>query len=344
MFARPVRPQGAGDPRHARSPCSRASRSMFGIVPNRGVRARNGTLVMQTGLAAGACAHLGAHESGVDRPERRDDPGGFRRGPSSSLLSNKQHRMGALARTGGGSPSGSTPAPATTSGSRQLPAGPLSRLTFDSTVRGAPPVGARRTGSSPTSWTATVRSAQRRADGTGSGGRRSSRTKEHLLEGFWSRDGTVAGGADRRRQTGGVGQREHRRAQARGGQRRRRSCSPPRARRVGARALSRTGGGWRTPRTRPAARRCTSGPSPTWTTGSGRSPPTAGRHRSGRHSGRELFYVDAARNMMVAPVPTGDPSSSARGSRLFTLGDDIYLNRRRSGTRRSTSLRTTGDS
>ena len=42
------------------------------------------------------------------------------------------------------------------------------------------------------------------------------------------------------------------------------------------------------------------------------------------HSGRELFYVDGERNMMVAPMPTG-PSQLGARVRLFKLRDDIYL-------------------
>ena len=42
------------------------------------------------------------------------------------------------------------------------------------------------------------------------------------------------------------------------------------------------------------------------------------------HSGRELFYVDAERNMMVAPMPTG-PSQLGARVRLFKLRDDLYL-------------------
>jgi hypothetical protein len=43
------------------------------------------------------------------------------------------------------------------------------------------------------------------------------------------------------------------------------------------------------------------------------------------HSGRELFYVDAERNMMVAPVPAAGPSQLGARVKLFTLGNAIYL-------------------
>jgi len=44
------------------------------------------------------------------------------------------------------------------------------------------------------------------------------------------------------------------------------------------------------------------------------------------HSGRELFYVDAARNMMLAPVPAAGPSQMGARVKLFTLGNDVFLN------------------
>ncbi len=43
------------------------------------------------------------------------------------------------------------------------------------------------------------------------------------------------------------------------------------------------------------------------------------------HSGRELFYVDADRNMMVVPVPAAGPSQMGARTKLFTLGNDILL-------------------
>jgi len=44
------------------------------------------------------------------------------------------------------------------------------------------------------------------------------------------------------------------------------------------------------------------------------------------HSGRELFYVDAKRNMMMAPVPAAGPSQLGARVKLFTLDRDLYLN------------------
>jgi serine/threonine-protein kinase len=44
------------------------------------------------------------------------------------------------------------------------------------------------------------------------------------------------------------------------------------------------------------------------------------------HSGRELFYVDADRNMMVVPVPAAGPSQMGARVKLFTLGNDVLLN------------------
>jgi serine/threonine-protein kinase len=43
------------------------------------------------------------------------------------------------------------------------------------------------------------------------------------------------------------------------------------------------------------------------------------------HSGRELFYVDADRNMMMAPIPVVGPSQMGTRVKLFTLGNDILL-------------------
>jgi Tol biopolymer transport system component/tRNA A-37 threonylcarbamoyl transferase component Bud32 len=44
------------------------------------------------------------------------------------------------------------------------------------------------------------------------------------------------------------------------------------------------------------------------------------------HSGRELFYVDADRNMMMAPVPAAGPAQLGARVKLFKLGNDFYLN------------------
>ncbi len=43
------------------------------------------------------------------------------------------------------------------------------------------------------------------------------------------------------------------------------------------------------------------------------------------HSGRELFYVDAGRNMMAVAVPPAGPSQLGARVRLFALGSDVYL-------------------
>jgi serine/threonine-protein kinase len=43
------------------------------------------------------------------------------------------------------------------------------------------------------------------------------------------------------------------------------------------------------------------------------------------HSGRELFFVDAERNMVVAPVQGGAALQLGARRILFTLGDDLYL-------------------
>ncbi len=44
------------------------------------------------------------------------------------------------------------------------------------------------------------------------------------------------------------------------------------------------------------------------------------------HSGRELFYVDSARNMMMAPIPVAGPSQIGARVKLFSLGNDVLLN------------------
>jgi len=43
------------------------------------------------------------------------------------------------------------------------------------------------------------------------------------------------------------------------------------------------------------------------------------------HSGRELFYVDAERNMMMVKVPPAGPSQLGARVKLFTLDGEIYL-------------------
>ena len=44
------------------------------------------------------------------------------------------------------------------------------------------------------------------------------------------------------------------------------------------------------------------------------------------HSGRELFYVDADRSMMMAPVPATGPAQLGARVKLFKLDHDIFLN------------------
>jgi serine/threonine-protein kinase len=43
------------------------------------------------------------------------------------------------------------------------------------------------------------------------------------------------------------------------------------------------------------------------------------------HSGRELFFVDAERNMVVAPVQGGATIQFGARRVLFNLGEDLYL-------------------
>ena len=43
------------------------------------------------------------------------------------------------------------------------------------------------------------------------------------------------------------------------------------------------------------------------------------------HSGRELFFVDGERNMVVTPVQGGAALQLGARRILFTLGDDLYL-------------------
>ena len=45
------------------------------------------------------------------------------------------------------------------------------------------------------------------------------------------------------------------------------------------------------------------------------------------HSGRELFFVDAERNMVVAPMQGGATPQFGARRILFTLGEDLYLTR-----------------
>ena len=199
---------------------------------------------------------------------------------------------------------------------KALPMGPLSRLTFDSTFEERP-----RWSPDGKFVTYIVDGAfalrQRPADGTG---REETllTTKAPLLEGFWSWDGQwlvvrTGGGA------GGVGQRNI-------------IALRPGVDSAPTELLATSGfdesapalspdGKWlayasdETGRTEVYIR-----PFPNVDDGKWQVSSNGGQAPLWAHSGRELFYVDAERNMMVAPMPTG-PSQLGARVRLFKLRD-----------------------
>ncbi len=288
---------------------------LFGIIPNAAFSA-TGTLMMQTGGGGGA--QLGLHDLvWIDRNGKTtpvDSMWTFRHsfsnGNAGWSLSPDGRRLAIGLYTNSGDDIWI----------KELPAGPLSRLTFDSTSEERP------------RWTPDGKSVtyivdgaftlrQRPADGTG---REETllRTQAPLLEGFWSSDGTwlvvrTGGGA------GAVGQRNI-------------IALRPGVDSAPTELLAASGfdesapalspdGKWlayasdETGRTEVYIR-----PFPNVDAGKWQVSANGGQAPLWAHSGRELFYVDAERNIMVAPIPTG-PSQLGARVRLFKLGDDIYL-------------------
>ena len=204
---------------------------------------------------------------------------------------------------------------------RQLPTGPLSRLTFDSLAQQRP----RWTpdGKSVTYIVPRTNSLnQRRADGTG--------TEQVLLrfpgnvtEGFWSHDGQwlVV------RKGGNVGQAGGR--DIFGLRRGADTTLVPLAANPGfdesAPALS-PDGRWlayesdETGKTEVYIR-----PFPNTEAGKWQVSTNGGQAPLWSHSGRELFFVDGARNMVVATVAGGPTPGLGARRTLFRLGDDLYL-------------------
>ncbi len=205
---------------------------------------------------------------------------------------------------------------------KQLPRGPLSRLTFDSLPEQRP------------RWTPDGRSVmyllgattnslhQRRADGTG----RDSTVLTlplNINEGVWSRDGTWlilrTGGA-----AGQVGARDM--SVIRPGVD---SAPRPLLANPGydesAAALS-PDGRWlayasdETGRTEVYVR-----PFPNVEDGKWQISTSGGQAPLWAHSGRELFFVDAARNMMAAPVASGTAFQAGAPAALFRLDAGIFL-------------------
>jgi len=286
----------------------------FGVVPNLAFSA-NGTLVMEAGTGGG---QLGINEMvWIDRGGREtpvDSSWSFRLSLSNLnvgwSLSPDGRRLAIGLNTNSGDDIWI----------KQLPGGPLSRLTFDSTSEERP------------RWTPDGKSVtyivdglntfrQRPADGTG---------KEtvlldfpgNLLEGFWSRDGAwlvirVGGNAGTIRLRNIFAFRPG-------------IDSAPKELLANAQfdesapALS-PDGKWlayasdETGRSEVYIRPFPNVDDGKWqvSTGGGQAPLWA-------HSGRELFYVDADRNMMVAPMPAGPTRLGAR-TKLFKLGNDVYL-------------------
>ncbi|HET9294421.1 MAG TPA: protein kinase, partial [Gemmatimonadales bacterium] len=288
---------------------------MFGIIPNIALSA-TGTLMMQAGGGGGA--QLGLQELvWIDRSggtTQVDSTWTFRHSFSNSnagwSLSPDGRRLAIGLNTNSGDDIWI----------KELPRGPLSRLTFDSTAEERP-----RWSPDGKSVTYIVDGAsalrQRPADGTG---REETllTTRAPLLDGSWSRDGQwlvvrIGGGA------GTVGQRNI-------------IALRPGVDSAPTELLATSGfdesapalspdGKWlayasdETGRTEVYIR-----PFPNVDDGKWQVSSNGGQAPLWAHSGRELFFVDAERNMMVAPMPTL-PSQLGARVRLFKLGDDIYL-------------------
>jgi eukaryotic-like serine/threonine-protein kinase len=288
---------------------------VFGTIPNL-TFSSTGTLVMQAGTGLGG--QLGLYELvWVDRTGREarvDSNWTFRHSLSSNNVGwslspdGKRLAIGLFTNSGDDI------------WIKELPTGPLSRLTFDSTSEERP------------RWTPDGKSVtyvvdgtnslrQRPADGTGKE-ETLLRTAATLLEGRWSRDGAwivarTGGGA------GAVGARNVIALRPGVDSAPRELLASPRWD-ESAPALS-PDGRWlayasdETGRTEVYIR-----PFPNVDDGKWQVSANGGQAPLWAHSGRELFYVDSARNMMMAPIPAG-PSQLGARVKLFRLGDDIFL-------------------
>ncbi len=208
---------------------------------------------------------------------------------------------------------------------KELPAGPLSRVTFDSANEARPRW--TRDGRSVTYISQGGELRQRRADGTGDTENPlapAGRVKDPIREARWSPDGrwlVVRTGGAAASQAGGrdilglrpgidsapvplVAQRDV-------------DESAP--------ALS-PDGRWlayesdETGRSEVYVR-----PFPATDSGKWQVSTNGGQAPLWAHSGRELFYVDAERNMVVAPVQGGAAPQFGARRTMFNLGEDLYL-------------------
>jgi serine/threonine-protein kinase len=202
---------------------------------------------------------------------------------------------------------------------RELATGRLSRLTFDT-------AGEFRPRWSPDGRSVTYLSAadftlrQRRADG--SGGEEVLSRSGRIFEGFWATDGTSLvlriGGET------GAGRRDI--VSARPGADAARPLAANPAFDESAAAIS-PDGKWlayqsdETGTTQVFVR-----PFPETEGGKWQASATGGQAPLWAHSGRELFYVDPARNMVVVPVAGGATPGLGAPRVLFPLGVDLYLN------------------
>ncbi|MEP7325527.1 MAG: protein kinase [Gemmatimonadota bacterium] len=288
---------------------------LVGIVPNVTVSS-SGTVIMQSGRAIGGPRGI-VDLVWVDRSGRRQP-----------VDSNWIFR---LSQSGGNngwalSPDGTRLVIGlnTNSGDdiwiKQLPAGPLSRLTFDTAAEQRP------------HWTPDGRSVtylynattlhQRRADGTGADETLLSKPTP-IIEGFWSRDGTwlIARTGGRGGQTGGrdiIGLRPGVDSAAR-----------PLVANPGFDEAAPTlspDGKWLAYESNETGRmEVYIRPFPNTEGGKWQVSTDGGQAPLWAHGGREIFFVDGNRNMVVTPVAGGMSPGLGERRVLFRMGVDLYL-------------------
>jgi serine/threonine-protein kinase len=204
---------------------------------------------------------------------------------------------------------------------KQLPAGPLSRLTFDSGPEARP------------RWTPDGRSVtyivladsslrERPADGTGTETTRLVMRGHQITEGFWSRDGQwlVARTGNDQSQRDIVAQRPGV------------DSAPvplaanPRFHESAA-ALSPDGKWLAYESDETGTEQVYLRPFPNVDGGKWQVSTKGGQAPLWAHSGRELFFVDADRNMVAVPVTSGPTPALGDRQVLFHLDNDVYLGR-----------------
>jgi eukaryotic-like serine/threonine-protein kinase len=204
---------------------------------------------------------------------------------------------------------------------KQLPAGPLSRLTFDSGPEARP------------RWTPDGRSVtytvladssvrERPADGTGTETTRLVMRGHQINEGFWSRDGQwlVARTGNDGSQRDIIGLRPGV------------DSAPiplaanPRYHESAA-ALSPDGKWLAYESNETGTEQVYLRPFPNVDGGKWQVSTNGGQAPLWAHSGRELFFVDADRNMVAVPVTSGPTPALGDRQVLFHLDDDVYLGR-----------------